>query len=120
MDGVLVNPSLPELFDNTANELRPAAHQKFWNVPFIVTETVADLDAYYAGRTDPYAEEGRQHWIEGRVTWLKAWPTGVRYDVRCLDDGAWDRSSAWGAFATQEEAIACAKTGPQHRQSASV
>ena len=52
-------------------------------------------DDVYAARTDQWAEEGRRRWAEeGRRTWMEFWPTGTRYDVRCLDGGAWDRSTA--------------------------
>lgn len=30
--GVLVNPKLPERFDFTPNDARPASHQKFWGL----------------------------------------------------------------------------------------
>lgn len=105
---VPINPRLPEHFDATANEDRPVLHGKFWHRPYIITDTVEALDAFYAGRTGPYADEGRKHWIEGRKQWLAAWPSGTRYTVRCLDGGAWDRSTNWGSFATLEAALAVA------------
>lgn len=108
INGVPVNPRLPEHFDATPNEDRPALHLKFWHRPYIVTDTVEQLDAFYAGRTDQYADEGRERWIEGRKQWMAAWPSGTRYSVRCLDGGAWDRSTSWGAFATLEAALAVA------------
>ncbi len=109
VDGIPVNPKLPEAFDSTPNDERPDSHRKFWGQPYIQTYTVDFWDRYYANRTDQWAEEGRRHWAEGRQRWMEAWPTGTRYDVRCLDGGAWDRSSAWGAFASLAAAIACAK-----------
>lgn len=113
--GVPINPMLPPGFDNTRNEERPASHRKFWNVPFIVTSSVADLDKYYAERTDAYADAGRKEWeTNGRAQWMRAWPSGTRYETRCLDGGAWDRSTSWGMFASLEEAIDCA-SGPGWR-----
>lgn len=118
VDGVLINPTLPERFDHTTNETRPASHAKWWNRPFIVTETVEQLDTFYAERTDEYADEGRREWQEkGRVSWMKTWPSGTRYETRCLDGGAWDRSTSWGMFASLEEALACARSGPRWRKS---
>lgn len=35
----------------------------------------------------------------------KLYPTGIRYEVRCLTGGAWDRSSSQGMFSSLEEAI---------------
>jgi len=115
VDGVLIDPNLPRNFDNTPNEQRPDSQEKWWCFPFIVTEIVEELDALYANRTDEYAAAGRRHWEEARPGWMTAWPSGTRYETRCLDGGAWDRSTGWGMFATVEEAVACAKTGPAWR-----
>lgn len=41
--------------------------------------------------------------------WYSAWPTGTRYNVRCLNGGAWDRSTSLAMVGTQEEAIQIAK-----------
>lgn len=112
VDGIPINPVMPKNFDDTPNDARPASHSKWWDVPFIRTTTVEELDAQYASRTDDYAEKARESWIEGRESWMKAWPSGTRYDVRCLDGGAWDRSTGWGMFATLEDAVRCAKEGP--------
>lgn len=107
--GVLINPSLPKMFNFTANECRPPSQAKWWHRPFIVTSTVESSDAFYANRTDEYAEAGRQRWNETeRANWLKAWPAGACYETRCLDGGAWDRSTSWGSFATLADALACA------------
>ena len=106
VDGVPINPQLPPAFDQTPNDERPDAHRKFWGVPYIVTETVERLDAYYSDRVDKWAEEGRAWWRDkGRPDWLQAWPDGVRYTVRCLDGGAWDRSTNWGSYPTLKGAL---------------
>lgn len=113
VDGVPINPKLPKNFDITPNEHRPDSHYKFWELPYIETNTVEQWDESYDKRTDEYAAEGRRKWYEEhRAKWLEAWPSGVRYDVRCLDGGAWDRSTSWGMFGTLAEALNCAKTGP--------
>jgi hypothetical protein len=114
-EGVPINPKLPPAFEDTANEERPASHRKFWHVPFIVTETVERLDAYYAERADKWADEGREHWTKARPEWLSAWPSGTRYEVRCLDGGAWDRATSWGMFPSLEAALSCAHGGPRWR-----
>ncbi len=113
--GVPFNPTLPKDFDSTPNQARPESHQRWWNRPFTRTETIEQLDAFYAGRTDDHAEAGRKHWAESRAQWLAAWPSGIRYEVRCLDGGAWDRSTSWGMFATLDEALACVTAGPSWR-----
>jgi len=116
VDGVLIDPKLPKNFDNTPNEDRPGSQAKWWGFPFIVTYSVEQLDGYYAKRTDEYAEAGRQHWAESRSKWMDAYPSGTRYETRCLDGGASDRSTSWGMFPTMEAAVACAMTGPVWRQ----
>ena len=113
---VLINPQLPRGFDSTPNDGRPASHQKWWGLPYICTETVEEMDTFYAERSDDHAQAGRKLWVDSRKKWLESWPSGTRYDVRCLDGGAWDRSTNWGAFATLEEALHCAHVGPAWRQ----
>jgi len=105
-----VNPKLPRNFDSTPNEERPASHQRWWSRPYIVTMTLDDWRAHYdkwdaiqIARGEPTADREPFY-----AHWLEAWPSGTRYDVRCLDGGAWDRSTWWGSFATLEEAKQCA------------
>ncbi len=87
VDGVLIDPELPAGFDDTANEERDPAHRVFEDLPFI--------------RRTESLEPG----------FLQAWPAGVRFDVRCLDGGAWDRSTVWGMFGTLSAAVECARAG---------
>jgi hypothetical protein len=116
VDGVLIDPTLPRNFDNTPNEKRPDTQARWWGFPFVRTMTVEEWDSFYAKRTDEHDDAGRKEWNEkGRAAWLAAWPSGTRYETRCLDGGAWDRSTSWGMFGTLEEAVACAKTGPARR-----
>jgi hypothetical protein len=86
VDGVPIDPVLPPRFDDTPNDSRPRSHQVWWRVPFVQRCT-----------------------MERTAECLANWPSGTRYDVRCLDGGAWDRPTWWGSFATLDEAIACAK-----------
>ncbi len=102
---VPVNPKLPKHFDSTPNASRPQSHKRWWYQPYVVTET-------WEQRDQPDSEKNE----ERKRGWFEAWPGGTRYDVRCLDGGAWDRSTWWGAFATLEEAIACAQRGPNWRR----
>jgi len=104
MDGVLVNPKLPKNFDSTPNDDRPEAQRrKWWERPFILS---------YSEAVSPAATCSEEEKEKRRAAWLEAWPSGTRWDVRCLDGGAWDRSTCWGSFATLEGAVQCAKTGP--------
>lgn len=111
-DGVLIDPELPVRFDDTPNEERPPGHMKWWGIPYIVTMTTEGWEAHYAALENEHATKARQEWkTTGRAQWLQAWPTGTRYEVRCLDGGAWDRSTSWGMFGSLEEALQSAKSG---------
>ena len=87
IDGIHVNPELPAEFDNTPNEARPKSHMVWWGVPFIVSHT------------------------DDHPRFLEHWKSGTRWDVRCLDGGAWDRSTCWGQYGSLEEAVKAAKSG---------
>lgn len=84
LHGIAVDPVLPENFDYTPNDARDDRSRAWWGVPYIETY-----------RSD---EPG----------FLAHYPQGVRYDVRCLDGGAWDRSTFLGAFGTLEAAVKAA------------
>lgn len=80
VNGILINPSLPKNFDSTPNEQRSLRQKcKWWERPFIRVEQ---------------GEHIKDHWPEGK-----------RFDVRCLDGGAWDRSSNLGSFKSLNEAV---------------
>lgn len=107
-----VDPKLPARFDCTPNDERPRSHERWWHRPYVETYSLETWERHYAA----IGGEALRHWLEkGRSEWLAAWPGGVRYDVRCLDGGAWDRSTCWGWFATLEEAFACCAAGPAWR-----
>jgi hypothetical protein len=119
-DEIPIDPALPSDFDNTPNDSRPLSHQAWWNRPFIVTERW-ELETWeqYRARLAEYGSEPSytpEEWAEfqeqQRAAWLERFPGGTSYGVRCLDGGAWDRSTWWGEFNTLEEAVACAKKGP--------
>lgn len=100
---VPIDPKLPARFDNTPNDERPASHRRWWDRPYIVTITWEQMRAGF--KMTPEDLERR------RADWFVCWPSGTRYDVRCLDGGAWDRSSWWAAFMTLEAALAFAGGG---------
>ncbi len=89
-----VNPPLPEYFNSTPNDERPEWQiEVLWNRPFV------EMISFFGN-------------AEFREDWYKHWPSGIRYDVRCLDGGAWDRSTCWGMYPTLAEALECCKSGP--------
>lgn len=117
--GVLINPALPDGFDNTEHEARSDPQRaRWWLCPFI--ERIA-----WDGPQGVEAEERRNqerlrqhfpasaaadleaHIATRRTAWFEAWPTGVRHEVFCLDGGCWDGPSTWGQFATLDEALDC-------------
>lgn len=120
VDGVPVDPRLPDGFGVTPNDERPESHQIWWHRPFIVTDRWEPVSwGQYRDRltglgheVDYTPEQWSDREARQRREWFKHFPSGVRYDVRCLDGGAWDRPTDWGIFGTLSEAIECAKTGP--------
>ena len=121
IDGILVNPKLPEDFDITPHEERDKNElHEWWDKPYIVVEELEQESwiEHYHRLTD------KEDWIDEQVGteedilkeneryrefWFEKWYTGFRYEVRCLDGGAWDRSTSYGMFATFEEALSVAK-----------
>lgn len=88
VEGVAVNPELPDDFSDLANERRPGRHLAWAHIPYIEIEI----------STDPQ--------------FVKHWKGRKRYDVRCLDFGCWDRPTCWGMFGTLAEAVECCRKGP--------
>lgn len=124
-----VDPELPANFDNTPHDARPRGQiDDWWGKPFIRTcrwEDMADSYDAYLQRVrnlkdftpESSAEFNRRQAIQ-KGAWFETYPTGIRYDVRCLDGGAWDRSTSWGMVGSLEEAIAIAEAGsPWHQVS---
>ena len=87
VDGVLVDPIQPGDFDSTDNKSRPFTHAVWWGVPFIRTHRPENP-------TDEFLNE---------------FPNGIQIELRCLDGGAWDRSTWWGRFSSIHAAVAFAK-----------
>jgi len=122
-----INPKLRPDFDNTPNEDRsPAEIAKWWDKPFIVTttyeQTLGDkTHADYVARVKEWNEKAnfpttpRDEWekqrAEQKIKWFESFPSGTRYEVRCLDGGGWDRSTWRGTFAKLSEAVSFAKSG---------
>jgi hypothetical protein len=84
VDGISIDPVLPNNFWSFIPKVnRPKEHLAWWGRPFI--NTVAN----------PH------------------FPSGMRYDVYCLEEGnSADHPALWGMFGTLEEAVQRAKEGP--------
>lgn len=90
--GIPLNPVQRADFDCTPNEQRDPLEVQDWAGVFYI-QTYTPAPQFIAAEQD-------------RARWLSAWPEGVRYDVRCLDGGAWDRSTNRGSFPTLALAVA--------------
>jgi hypothetical protein len=122
IEGINVNPDLPEDFDYTPHDERDRAEiEKWWGNPYIIiTELHIEswVEHYHrlkneCGWSDEKIGTQKEYEIqcqEQRKNWLEAFPTGFRFDVRCLDGGAWDRSTNRGSYASFEEALEVAKS----------
>ena len=88
VDGINIDPVVPhDFWSFIPKENRPKDHLAWWGKPFI--QTVAN----------PH------------------FPSGVRYDVYCLEEGNYrDHPTLWGMFGTLEEAVQRAKDGPPWRE----
>jgi hypothetical protein len=118
-DGIYINPKLPTDFDITPHDKRDNEMNWWWNKPYIVIDELEQEtyeEHYYRLKELGFSDEkieSKEDWNkyleEERETWYKKFPTGFKYNVRCLDGGAWDRSTMKGVFTTFEEAIEVAK-----------
>lgn len=97
--GVPLNPCLPDWFDRRDNATRYRTEiRNWWNRPYIVSTSWEDRQP---GSSLTGAE------IENmKKSWFDAWPSGIRYDVRCLDGKELDCSSWWGSYTSIELALA--------------
>lgn len=105
IDGIHLNPVLPEGMTGTPNDQRPGSHNVWINRPYIETTTMAQLETYWREQQQQSDDEIEQ----SRQKWLAAYPEGTCYTVHCLDGEVWDRPTEWGYFQTLDEAVACIK-----------
>ncbi len=122
VEGVPVNPVLRDGFDATNNDDRDDGEiNDWWDRPFIRIYTWFDMATSYSDYLNRIKDlenvepDSREQYDQGqndfRKKWFESWPSGVRYDVRCLDGGAWDRSTNWAQVGDFREALEIAKTG---------
>lgn len=107
--------------DGTPNEDRsPEEIDKWWGVPFIVTDTFEDIgDPDYETYVDRLSDwpnikiTDRETWEAKRAEFRKQWyewfPSGTRYWIKCLNGGAWDRPTEYETFGTLDEAVEYAR-----------
>jgi hypothetical protein len=123
---MLINPKLPDHFFYKPNDERSKKELKtFWQVPFILTdefwsEPWTEYQERTKGPKNKFTIETETEFNEWtqkkKESWFKEFPSGLAFNVFCLDGGAWDRPTEWGSFATLEEAKQCCWTGPSWRK----
>ena len=120
IEGILVNPIEPEYIDfKDINERSEEHLEEWWNKPFIrITGYEApdnSYEEYYERLKDFNMELENEEEFYLRIerdkkSWFEYWgEDGLRYDVRILDGGAWDRTTNKGSYKTLEEALEVAK-----------
>ncbi|EGQ8679275.1 hypothetical protein V6957_004298 [Vibrio parahaemolyticus] len=121
VQGIFINPHLRNDFDYTPNEEREELETEHWyGRPYIVTDEFKSetYDEFVSrmSKIDPeYIPESKADFKERmtlyKQSWYEAYPSGIRYEVRCLTGGAWDRSSSQGMFASLNDAVEKVKSG---------
>lgn len=117
VQGVPIDPILRSDFDMTPNDQREDLElHDWWDRPFIVTLSWADLNESWGEYCEKRAllglgpEGSESGYLALQKTrkgaWLESYPGGTRYEVRCLDGGAWDRSTSKGFFDEFDNALA--------------
>ncbi len=120
IDGVIINPELPEDFDITPNDERSEEEiNNWWDKPYILIDELEQEsweEHYYRLKSYDWddekigaKEEWSKHLIEQKENWYKEFPLGFKYTLRVLDGGAWDRSTWKGTFNNFDEALYAAK-----------
>ena len=115
-EGIPINPKLRSDFDHTDNDERdPLETSDWWGRPFIRTENWEDSAESWEAHTErlkqspgmdiPEKQAYEMQQAASKQSWLETFPSGIRYEVRCLDGGAWDRSTNWGMVGSLEEAL---------------
>ncbi|MDD2782108.1 hypothetical protein [Sulfuricurvum sp.] len=120
IDGIPIDPILRDEFDVTDNNERPQDEiNDWWGKPYIITDTLDDVETFEELLARAKEEnftpsvKTKEEWDakmqKQKESWFESFPSGTRYMVRCLDGGAWDRSTNKGSYPTLEEALKVAK-----------
>jgi len=103
--------------DATDNDIRSELEKThWWGRAYITTEefTRDTYKEYLVRMKNSTTVETEKQFNSNRVNDRKSWfchwgNDGVRYNVRCLDGGAWDRSSNKGFFDNLDDALILAR-----------
>ncbi len=121
VEGIPVNPTLRPGFECTDNDYREELEiSDWWGRPFIRVYSWVDMASSYSDYLDRVGDlenfepvtqqQYEQEQSNSRSAWFKSWPSGLRYDVRCLDGGAWDRSTNIAQVGELQDALNIAKS----------
>lgn len=122
VEGFPFNPRLRHGFDSADHRNRdPFELQDWLDRPYIITESWDETEQRIRRHRDNAQRKSNEseddaferQLADQKDQWFASYPEGTRYQVRCLDGGAWDRSSSWGFFPSHDAAIAHARTGPE-------
>ncbi len=111
VDGICIDPEMRWGFNSTDhNERERKEIDDWWDVLFITTQGWSrDTYLEYTNRMNGHDIEDEEDWNQSRAEQMKQWfehyPDGFRYDVRCLDGNAWDRSTNCGHFDNLQSAL---------------
>lgn len=114
-EGILINPILPASFeDQEPDELTLVEKKYWWNRPFIhAREPEVGIESYdsYASRTITVGGQPMtsHEWADNqasiRANWMKRFPSGLAFDVRCLDGRTGNTPTWWGDADSLEAAL---------------
>jgi len=121
VEGILINPELPDYMSYKDINERSEEHLKKWfGKPYInLTAYVAPDSSYeeYYERLKDYnskLESEKEFYLRierNKKSWFEHWgEDGIRYDVHILDGGSLDRPSNKGSYKTLDEALKVAKS----------
>jgi len=129
VDGVLVDPDLPERANEGPEALAPEELALWDGRPYVTTRTLAEelepfesvwrhhLDALPPEELEAIRDAHARRLETLRREYAEHYPEGVRYVVECLGWGVVDRPQHWGTFPTLAEAVKVARAGPPWHRS---
>ncbi|WP_022954781.1 hypothetical protein [Leucothrix mucor] len=119
--GVIINPKQRSGFDDTPNEDRDRLEiSDWWGKPYIRTYKWGDnLESWeeHVARMSQYPdakvrskEDYEEDMMERKQSWYASFPEGIKYEVHCLNGGAWDRPTFCGKSSNLEGALQIVKS----------
>jgi len=120
IEGVFINPVLPEGFIDYEIEINRWENYHWEGTPYIKSRRSRTPDSTYyeyknrVKNTADTIPEDEFNSIKEK--WEQQYPEGICYGVYCLDGNPSGKPTWWGDFATIAEAVECANNGPEWRR----